>query len=291
MVVYRATPADVTSGVRVGDEEYPGYPASGAGCAAADPSLKWRSSRCCYDQELNTPIARFARDEAGNEATAPLRRQRVREAVQEKPDRDRRQVPRSRRAGDPANTAGAKLDSPPSDLLPAFLTINGELRRMNAEQIAALREEDVAGDAVERRRSLQLGNSQVEASFADHRTYFYKGKEVDQQVHLGFDLAVTAAGAGRRGQRRHVVNAELARHLRQLRDHRPRHGRAVALRHTCRRSTSRSATRSTKGQTLGRSGMTGLAGGDHLHFTMLVNGIGESGRVVGCALDPGSRDA
>ena len=28
-----------------------------------------------------------------------------------------------------------------------------------------------------------------------------------------------------------------------------------------------------KGQTLGRTGMTGLAGGDHLHFTMLVNGV------------------
>ena len=27
-----------------------------------------------------------------------------------------------------------------------------------------------------------------------------------------------------------------------------------------------------KGQALGRSGMTGLAGGDHLHFTMLVGG-------------------
>jgi murein DD-endopeptidase MepM/ murein hydrolase activator NlpD len=27
-----------------------------------------------------------------------------------------------------------------------------------------------------------------------------------------------------------------------------------------------------KEQELGKSGMTGLAGGDHLHFTMLVNG-------------------
>jgi murein DD-endopeptidase MepM/ murein hydrolase activator NlpD len=29
----------------------------------------------------------------------------------------------------------------------------------------------------------------------------------------------------------------------------------------------------TKGQELGRSGSTGLAGGDHLHFTMLVQGV------------------
>ena len=43
-----------------------------------------------------------------------------------------------------------------------------------------------------------------------------------------------------------------------------------------------------KEQPLGRSGMTGLAGGDHLHFTMLVNGQhGEPGRVVGLALDRG----
>ena len=33
MVVYRVNPADAASGVRVGDQEYPGYPASGAGVA------------------------------------------------------------------------------------------------------------------------------------------------------------------------------------------------------------------------------------------------------------------
>src|SRR5438034_567878 len=33
-VVYRATPEDVESGVKVGDISYPGYPASGAGIPA-----------------------------------------------------------------------------------------------------------------------------------------------------------------------------------------------------------------------------------------------------------------
>ena len=47
-----------------------------------------------------------------------------------------------------------------------------------------------------------------------------------------------------------------------------------------------------KGQPLGRSGMTGLAGGDHLHFTMLVNGrMVNPGRMVGFALDRGSHPA
>src|SRR4029077_17568041 len=89
-----------------------------------------------------------------------------------------------------------------SDMLPAFLKINGELRRLNTAQIAAC----AAGTSPARLWKgpfVQLGNSQVEASFADHRTYFYKGREVDRQVHLGVDLAVTsdvavvAANAGK----------------------------------------------------------------------------------------------
>ncbi len=41
-----------------------------------------------------------------------------------------------------------------------------------------------------------------------------------------------------------------------------------------------------KGQALGRSGMTGLAGGDHLHFTMLVGGAaGDAGGLVEQAVD------
>jgi hypothetical protein len=39
----------------------------------------------------------------------------------------------------------------------------------------------------------QLINTAVEAGFADQRTYVYGGKDVDKQVHLGFDLASSPA--------------------------------------------------------------------------------------------------
>src|SRR5436190_2939935 len=60
MVVYRASPDDVTSGVRVGNVEYVGYPLSG--------DLKAAFFALLWNQDLNTPITAFARDEAGNEA-------------------------------------------------------------------------------------------------------------------------------------------------------------------------------------------------------------------------------
>src|SRR5207245_7508845 len=60
MVVYRATPPDVRSGVRVGDVEYRGYPASGAGIAGADSSLNVAFFALLHDQDLDPPDAVFA---------------------------------------------------------------------------------------------------------------------------------------------------------------------------------------------------------------------------------------
>ena len=70
-VVYRATPADVDSGVRVGDKTYPGFPAAGVG-VKDDPSTRIAFFGLLHDQDLNTPIQVFARDGAGNEAVTTL---------------------------------------------------------------------------------------------------------------------------------------------------------------------------------------------------------------------------
>jgi murein DD-endopeptidase MepM/ murein hydrolase activator NlpD len=270
MVVYRVTPPDVWSGVRVGSVEQRGYPAAGAGIAGADPSLKVAFFALAHDQDLNAPIAVIARDKAGNESRAPFV-----ERVFPKPFRQ------SRIALDdgflqrvvPEILAHApELGAPPQggDVLPAFLKINGDLRRANADRIREL----TTAESPSRLWSgpfVQMGSSQVEAGFADHRTYVYGGKEVDEQVHLGFDLAstraapVVAANAGR------VVFADWLGIYGNcvIVDH----GMGVASLYGHLSSVEvRAGDAVTRGQTMGRSGMTGLAGGDHLHFTMLVHG-------------------
>jgi len=285
LVVYRATPPDVMSGVRVGDVEYPGFPASGATVARTDGpagtsggsnasgDLKVAFFALLHDQDPRTPIVAFARDEAGNEAKTtfvdnvfpkPFKKSRI-----ELDDKFIDRVVPDIIEHSPELKMTAPAQGSP-EMLAAFVKVNGELRKINANQIAAFAAK-TSPTRLWNGPFVQLGNSQVEASFADHRTYIYKGKEVDQQTHLGFDLAVTsrvpvvAANAGT------VMNANWL----------GIYGNCVILDHGMGVQSLyghlssfdvKTGDTVTRGQTIGRSGMTGLAGGDHLHFTMLVGG-------------------
>jgi murein DD-endopeptidase MepM/ murein hydrolase activator NlpD len=266
-VVYRVMPVGVVSGVRVGDHEYPGFPAKGAGITS-DPALRAAFFALLYDQDLNTPIQLFARDEAGNEATIALDHQvfpkpYAKSRIELNDAFLQRVVPA---------IAGASPDEGivTDDIMAGFLKINGDLRRKNNAFVAGLAAK-TSPDLKFKDAFQQLGDSQVEARFADTRTYVYKGKEVDRQVHLGYDLAVTAQVAIAASQRGTVVHAgDLGIY-----------GNCVVLDHGLGVQSLYGHLSSIdvkvgdsveKGQTIGRSGMTGLAGGDHLHFTMLVGG-------------------
>ena len=268
-VVYRATPANIESGVRVGDHTYPGFPASGAGIKA-DDATKVAFFALLHDQDLNTPVTVYGKDEAGNQVSAPL---------------DVRAFPkpfsRSRIAIDDrflgrvvpaigAHVPDMQLSSTQPDLLASFLRINGELRRKNAGTIQDLAKK-TSHEMLWKDAFQPLGNASVEARFADNRTYIYQGKDVDQQVHLGFDLAVTE----------HIpvlaANRAIVLYAADL----GIYGNCVILDHGMGVQSLYGHLSSIdvkpgdtvdKGQTLGRSGMTGFAAGDHLHFTMLVNG-------------------
>jgi murein DD-endopeptidase MepM/ murein hydrolase activator NlpD len=156
------------------------------------------------------------------------------------------------------------------DLLKNYLLVNGELRRRNAETLEELG-----------RRSrpqflwsapfLPMPNAKVMSAFADRRTYVYAGRDVDQQDHLGFDLASV------RGAPIPASNAGVV----ALAEYFGIYGNTVVVDHGYGLMTlyaHLSAVDVTvgqaveRGQTLGRTGETGLAGGDHLHFTVLLHG-------------------
>jgi murein DD-endopeptidase MepM/ murein hydrolase activator NlpD len=267
-VVYRATPDDVESGVRVGDKEYRGFPAKGAGITTSDPALRVAFFALLFDQDLNTPIQVFARDVAGNQAVAPLDHMVFpKPYAKSKIEIDDRFLGRVVPAI-AANSPNEGIDT--SDLLQGFLTINRDLRKKNNAYIESLAAK-TSPDLQFRDAFQQLGNSQVEAKFADTRTYFYKGKEVDTQVHLGFDLAVTAnvpIVASQRGTVVHASDLGIYGNCVVI-----DHGMGVQSLYGHLSSIGvKVGDKVEKGQQLGRSGMTGLAGGDHLHFTMVVGG-------------------
>jgi len=266
-LVYRATPADVESGVRVGNINYPGFPASAVGIKG-DPALRVAFFALLFDQDLGSSIQVFARDPAGNEALAD-----VDHMVFPKPYSKSRIEIDDRFVGRvvPAIAANSPNENIPTDnLLVGFLKINGDLRRKNNQYLLDLSKKSAA-EMFFTGAFQQLGNSQVEARFADTRTYVYKGKEVDTQVHLGYDLAVTAnvpVVAAERGVIVHASDLGIYGNCVVI-----DHGLGVQSLYGHLSSIGvKVGDKVEKGAELGKSGMTGLAGGDHLHFTMLVGG-------------------
>ena len=157
------------------------------------------------------------------------------------------------------------------DLLTRFLKINRDMRKQNNQTLSDLRsktEERVLWNGP----FLQLANSQVESHFADVRSYIYKGKKVDQQVHLGYDLAVTQhvpVAAANDGKVIWAADLGIYGNCIVL-DH--GYGLQSIYGHLSRIDVKPGET-VKKGQAMGLSGSTGLAGGDHLHFSMQVDGV------------------
>jgi murein DD-endopeptidase MepM/ murein hydrolase activator NlpD len=149
-----------------------------------------------------------------------------------------------------------------------FLQVNRKMRADNAQTIY-----NVSMDSEKRRywqgTFLRLPKSANRAGFADHRKYRYNGKTIDEQVHLGVDLASTAhspipaANAGK------VVLAESV----------GIYGNTVIIDHGFSLMSLYGHLSSigvqvgqvvARGEIIGRTGTSGMAGGDHLHFSMLV---------------------
>ena len=165
----------------------------------------------------------------------------------------------------PSILAGTQEIQPQGSFIEQYVAINSELRKKNNATIASLSAKTAPSMLWGGEVFHSFKNNAAEAAFADFRTYKYEGKEVDQQVHLGFDLAsfantpILAANKGTV-----VFAAELGIY-----------GNCVIVDHGMGVQSLYGHLSSiavkvgdtvTKEQELGKSGMTGLAGGDHLHL-------------------------
>lgn len=271
-VVYRVTPPEAVSGVLVGDRFYRGYPASGvAGGRATDRTLHVAFFALAFDQDPGLPIRLTARDAVGNSALADFDHQSFAKSFTYSriPIDDRfltRVLP-----GIVAGTPGLSLPlTTPEERVESFLSINREVRAANASQIAALADQ-TSPEWLGTGSFKRMAGSKSEAPFAEHRTYMLGTQEIDQQVHLGFDLASTRGAA--------VTASNTGRVL--FAGYLGIYGNCVVLDHGMGVQTLyghlssmdvEKGDRVEKGETIGRSGATGMAGGDHVHFTVLVGG-------------------
>ncbi len=261
LAVYQVSPDAVSHGVKVGGQLFRGY----------RPWPKRPGMALClfaYGQDLapKTPVRLWARDAAGNqgEERLPLRL-RWRRFRHDKITLSSRAVGILARRFAAQAPAGIKGD------LAVFTWINTELRKLNHQKIKSLSTSGVS-DKPLWDGALIRPQGKPTAGFGDRRTYLYRKKEISKAVHLGVDLAdvahspIKAAAAGKvlwAGPLGIYGNCVILDHGLGL---------ATLYGHLSRLEV-KAGDAVKSGQVLGRSGATGLALGDHLHFSVLVGGV------------------
>ena len=245
-------------GIQVGDRFFRGFP---------DGEKRYLVYYALpYDASRGVPIFGVAEDAAGNRANVVFRPSIKTAAFKKDP------VVLSDRFLSGVAAYFKNLDSGLQGTdLDVFLTVNRAQRDLDYERLDLLCR-DTAARPLWSGPFLRLPKSKSMASFGESRTYLYNGKIVDSQAHLGVDLASTvqcpvpAANSGRV-----VLAGPLGIH-----------GQTIVLDHGlglfsmyCHLSRIDVAVPKdvARGEILGLSGSTGLAGGDHLHFAVLVQGV------------------
>lgn len=257
LAVYTIDEEVVRSGVVVGDLFFPGYHLPD-GRHAALFAFPWFMERNAFSPVL------LAEDPAGNIRERPL--------PFHANDRTFRH--------DTISISDRFLDSKMDqfeDRFPAspgrlelFLKVNRQLREENLQRMRDLGQKSAATPLWD--KVFIRAEGKPMAGFADHRTYLYNGETIDHQVHLGVDIADVANAPIPAANTGVVVLAEFF----------GIYGKTVVIDHGLGLMTLYShlsqidvheGDRVERGQIIGRSGATGMAGGDHLHFEVFVSGL------------------
>lgn len=262
MVVFHVSPGSVESGVQVGKYFFTSFPVK-----ASMPETRLALFAYPWDLDPATPAEIVARDDAGNQAVASFNYR----VFPKKFHTDTIKLDDAyiQRVVPPIMSQTPEMDDQGSPLK-NFLEVNGRLRQIDSDKLIEF-SKHTSSAFLWHEPFIRLA-SKTEAFFADSRTYTYNGQTVDHQTHLGFDLAglehmpVLASNDGV------VVMAQFFGIF----------GNAILIDHGCgvqslyghmSSLTVKPGDTVKRGQQIGVSGATGLAGGDHLHFTVLLDGI------------------
>lgn len=260
LVIYKLSESCSKSGVYVGENFFPGHSGN-----FKDSKILMAFFALSFKQGTGTEIFVKATDFAGNSARAGLphhfKKRIFKNDLIEISDRFlNRKMPEF----DVEISQGSK-----ASLIDKFLKVNREFRQdgyMEIVELAEKIEKDIYWDGA----FLRLPKSERSAGFADHRKYNYKGRVIDRQVHLGVDLASVAQSPVPASNKGKIVFAGgLGIYGKTvIIDH--GFGLFSTYSHLSRYDVNEGQMVS-KGEIIGRTGSTGLAGGDHLHFGMFVH--------------------
>lgn len=152
-----------------------------------------------------------------------------------------------------------------------FLAVNGPVRKSNAQTLLEIGR-NTAPEMLWSGAFVRLPRAASRAGFADFRTYLWEGAKVDEQTHLGFDLAsvkqapVPASNSGEvvftgyLGIYGNLIVIDHGLGLQSLYSHLSEIG-------------VEKGQKVQRGDIIGKTGATGMAGGDHLHYGILISGI------------------
>jgi len=262
VLVYKPSADAVTSGVKIGNHFFPGFP----GQVKGHPDYFLVMFAHAYDTSADTRAALVATDKAGNTRQVPvvyeLKNVKYRKSTITLSDNflQSKVVPL---LTDVAARQGSIKD--------VFIAVNEGVRKQNEDKITEITSK-ASPQMLWKGAFAQLSNSKVEASFADLRTYTYNGEPISTRYHLGYDLSVT------RHYPVEAANGGVVAFTGDL----GLYGNAVILDHGLGLFTLyghmsaidvKVGDKVEKRQVLGHTGETGLAAGDHLHYGVYLDGV------------------
>jgi murein DD-endopeptidase MepM/ murein hydrolase activator NlpD len=262
VIVYKAADETTTSGVKMGDYFFPGF----SGQVKDHPDFYIALFAHPYNSPSDARPLLVASDKAGNTQELKIAYE-LKNVNYKKSTIALSDAFLQNKVQPLIEDATARQGTPKEQ----FIAANSVLRNVNETKITEVTKQ-LTPAIMWNGAFAQLSNSKVEANFADYRTYTYNGEAADSAYHLGYDLSVT---------RNYPVEASNSGKV-AFAGPLGIYGEAVIIDHGLGLFTLYGHLSSievkvgdvlNKRQVIGKTGETGLAAGDHLHFGIYLDGL------------------